>query len=92
MQQCFPFRVLANQVSALGGFLLALTPLSNILLGWRGSGVIGASDVGAYLFFGGMLMTVGGVLEFVLGNTFPSVVFTTFGAFWLTYGSELFRA
>lgn len=33
-------------------------------------------------------MLVGGVLEFILGNTFPSVVFTTFGAFWLAYGGE----
>jgi len=74
---------------ALGGFLLALTPLSNILLGWRHSGLFGASDIAAYLFFGGVLMIVGGVLEFVLGNTFPSVVFTTFGAFWLTYGGTL---
>lgn len=34
-------------------------------------------------------MVVGGVLEFVLGNTFPCVVFTTFGAFWLAYGGTL---
>ncbi len=43
----------------------------------------------AYFFCGGMLMFVGGLLEFVLGNTFPSVVFTTFGAFWFTYGATL---
>lgn len=78
-----------DNISALGGFLLALTPLSNILLGWRHSGLFGASDIAAYLFFGGVLMIIGGVLEFVLGNTFPSVVFTTFGAFWLTYGGRL---
>lgn len=27
--------------------------------------------------------------EFVLGNTFPSVVFTLFGAFWLSFASTL---
>ena len=34
-------------------------------------------------------MVVGGVLEFILGNTFPSVVFSTFGAFWLAFGGTL---
>lgn len=36
-----------------------------------------------------MLMTLGGILEFVLGNTFPFVVFCSYGAFWLTYGATL---
>jgi len=44
---------------------------------------------GAYYFFGGMLMVIGGFLEFILGNTFPFVVFTSFGAFWLTFASTL---
>jgi succinate-acetate transporter protein len=34
-------------------------------------------------------MIVGGFLEFVLGNTFPFVVFTSFGAFWLTFAATL---
>lgn len=34
-------------------------------------------------------MVIGGLLEFILGNTFPFVVFGTFGAFWLTYGATL---
>jgi hypothetical protein len=34
---------------------------------------------GAYLFFGGLLLLLGEVGEFLLGNTFPTVVFTTFG-------------
>lgn len=34
-------------------------------------------------------MVIGGFLEFILGNTFPFVVFGTFGAFWLTYGATL---
>lgn len=44
---------------------------------------------GAFFFFGGLLMVIGAILEFVLGNTFPFVVFGTFGAFWLTYGATL---
>ena len=34
-------------------------------------------------------MVIGSVLEFILGNTFPFVVFGSFGAFWLTYGATL---
>jgi uncharacterized protein len=34
-------------------------------------------------------MLVGGFLEFILGNTFPFVVFGSFGAFWLTFGMTL---
>lgn len=74
---------------ALGGFLLSLSPLSNVLMGWRGAGGTGAAEVGVYYFFGGMLMTVGAILEFILGNTFPFVVFGTFGAFWLSFAATL---
>jgi len=74
---------------ALVGFLLSLTPLSNVLLGWRGSGGLGAAEVGAYYFFGGVLMILGSFLEFILGNTFPFVVFGSFGAFWLTFAGTL---
>ncbi|KAK5195435.1 hypothetical protein LTR92_004374 [Exophiala xenobiotica] len=74
---------------ALCGFLLSLTPLSNILLGWRGAGGLGAAEVGVYYFFGGLLMILGGFLEFILGNTFPFVVFGSFGAFWLSFGATL---
>ncbi len=34
-------------------------------------------------------MILGGFLEFILGNTFPFVVFTSFGAFWLYFGATL---
>ncbi|EXJ88594.1 hypothetical protein A1O1_05524 [Capronia coronata CBS 617.96] len=74
---------------ALVGFLLSLTPLSNVLLGWRGAGGLGAAEVGVYYFFGGLLMLLGALLEFILGNTFPFVVFGSFGAFWLSFGATL---
>jgi len=74
---------------ALVGFLLSLTPLSNVLLGWRGAGGLGAAEVGVYYFFGGLLMILGSFLEFILGNTFPFVVFGSFGAFWLSFGATL---
>ncbi|KAF8861089.1 hypothetical protein BDZ45DRAFT_587375 [Acephala macrosclerotiorum] len=47
------------------------------------------TPVGTYYFFGGLLMLLGGFLEFILGNTFPFVVFTSFGAFWLSFASTL---
>ncbi|KAK5737254.1 hypothetical protein LTR17_006866 [Elasticomyces elasticus] len=74
---------------ALVGFLLSLTPLSCILMGWRGAGGNGASDIGAFLFFGGLLMILGGLGEWIIGNTFPFVVFSSFGAFWLTFAATL---
>ncbi|KAI4245984.1 MAG: hypothetical protein L6R40_002200 [Gallowayella cf. fulva] len=74
---------------ALIGFLLSCTPLACELMGWRGAGGNGAATLGAYYFFGGMLMTLGGLLEFFLGNTFAFVVFCSFGGFWFTLGSTL---
>ncbi|KAI9662871.1 MAG: hypothetical protein M1821_007918 [Bathelium mastoideum] len=74
---------------ALVGFLLSLTPLSCDLMGWRGAGGNGAADTGVYFFFGGLLMVLGSIGEFIVGNTFPFVVFGSFGAFWLSYGATL---
>ncbi|KAI5788336.1 hypothetical protein EDC01DRAFT_659675 [Geopyxis carbonaria] len=74
---------------ALAGFLLTLTPLSCALMGWRGAGGSGAAFIGNFFFMGGLLMVLGGFLEFILGNTFPFVVFTSFGGFWLTFGGTL---
>ncbi|PSN68757.1 GPR1/FUN34/YaaH-class plasma membrane protein-like protein [Corynespora cassiicola Philippines] len=74
---------------ALIGFLISLTPLSMVLMGWRGAGGSGASGIGTYFFFGGLLMTLGALGEFILGNTFPFVVFGSFGAFWLAFAATL---
>ncbi|KAF2019340.1 hypothetical protein BU24DRAFT_439524 [Aaosphaeria arxii CBS 175.79] len=74
---------------ALIGFLISLTPLSMDLMGWRGAGGSGAAGTGTYFFFGGLLMILGSLGEFLLGNTFPFVVFGSFGAFWLGFGATL---
>ncbi len=42
-----------------------------------------------YFFFGGLLQFTAGLLEWILGNTFPSVVFSTFGAFFFSFGGTL---
>jgi len=34
-------------------------------------------------------MIIGGFLEWILGNTFPFVVFTSFGGFWLSFAATL---
>jgi succinate-acetate transporter protein len=39
---------------------------------------------GVYLAFGGILLIIGGVLEWIVGATFNYIVFMTYGAFWLT--------
>ncbi|KAF4996646.1 hypothetical protein FGRMN_4392 [Fusarium graminum] len=75
---------------ALAGFLLCATPASMSLLGWQGAGGFGAAaNVGAYFGIGGILLILGGVGEWILGNTFPSTVFFTFGGFWLAFGTTI---
>lgn len=75
---------------ALGGFLLCTTPASMSLLEWQGAGGFGAAaNVGAYFFLGGLLLILGGIGEWILGNTFSATVFSIFGGFWLTFGSTI---
>ncbi|KAI8724146.1 hypothetical protein NCS52_00272300 [Fusarium sp. LHS14.1] len=71
------------------GFLVALMPLSCSLMGWRGSGSFGAAAIPVYFFMGGFLMVLSGILEWVLGNSFPSIVFCSLGCFWLSFGGVL---
>ncbi|KAG9191651.1 hypothetical protein G6011_10385 [Alternaria panax] len=59
------------------------------LMGWRGAGGGGAASTGWYYFAGGLLMILGGLGEWILGNTFPFVVFCSFGAFWLGFAATL---
>ncbi|WPG99241.1 Hypothetical protein R9X50_00205200 [Acrodontium crateriforme] len=71
------------------GFLLATSPLTAALMGWGGAGGGGAATIGTYLFFGGLLQIIGAVMEWIIGNTFPFVVFGSFGAFWLAFAATL---
>ncbi|KAK0856326.1 hypothetical protein LTR03_001417 [Friedmanniomyces endolithicus] len=77
---------------ALAGFLLANTPATCMLMGWHGAGGgagIANADTGPYFFCGGVLLYAGAIGEWILGNTFPAVVFFTFGGFWATFGATL---
>ncbi|KAI5856878.1 GPR1/FUN34/yaaH family-domain-containing protein [Tricharina praecox] len=74
---------------ALAGMCLTLTPLACQLVGWRGADGSGSANNGVHFFCGGLLMLVGGLFEFVLGNTFSFVVFCSFAGFWLSLGATL---
>lgn len=63
---------------------MALTPFSCDIVGWRG-----APATGAYCFVGGLLVVISGVLEWVLGNKFPFLVFCAYGCYWLPFSSTL---
>src|SRR5512142_2546576 len=45
--------------------------------------------IGIALFYGGIAQMLAGMWEFRVGNTFPGVVFTSYGAFWLAFGYSL---
>ncbi|KAL5536547.1 hypothetical protein ACEPAF_369 [Sanghuangporus sanghuang] len=70
----------------IAAFLVALFPLSLDLLQLRGTttgssitllgGLYGVAGIGLYLAC---------IMEWIIGNTFPSVVFGLFGGFWISY-------
>ncbi|KAH8700419.1 hypothetical protein BGW36DRAFT_446955 [Talaromyces proteolyticus] len=74
---------------SLMGFLLSATPLGCIAMGWRGSGGNGGAILPVFIFFGGLVQLLGGIGEWILGNTFSSSIFFTYGTFWLVYGTSL---
>ncbi|KAE8406398.1 GPR1/FUN34/yaaH family-domain-containing protein [Aspergillus pseudonomiae] len=74
---------------ALGAFVVTATPLSCCLMEWRGAGGGGAAFTGVLILFGGLLLIISSILEFVIGNTFPSVVFGHLGAFCLAFGATM---
>ncbi|OAL22778.1 hypothetical protein AYO22_06686 [Fonsecaea multimorphosa] len=65
------------------------TPIPNTVINKRRSLTTLSCTSGAYFFLGGVLMLLGGFLEWVAGNTFPFVVFASFGGFWISYGATL---
>lgn len=71
----------------LVGFLIALTPLSCDLMGWRGAGGNGAAGIGAYFFFGGALQVMAGIFGWAMGDTFGSAIFATYGAWFFSFAA-----
>lgn len=56
-------------------------------MGWRGSGGGAVATTAASLWFGGLLLLLAGLGEWILGNTFPFVVFLGYGAHFLTFAT-----
>ncbi|KAL4768446.1 GPR1/FUN34/yaaH family-domain-containing protein [Aspergillus nidulans var. acristatus] len=73
----------------LMGFLIASTPHACMLMGWRGAGGNGSALVPTYIFFGGIVQILGGIGEWIIGNTFSCAIFFTYGTFWLVQGGGL---
>jgi succinate-acetate transporter protein len=63
-----------------------------LLLSFVNAGVLDASALVASIvpigmFYGGLIQILAGILEFRRGNTFGTVAFGTYGAFWLSFAA-----
>lgn len=72
---------------ALVGFCVGLTPIAAQFMGWAGSGGNATATTTASIWFGGMLLGLAGLMEFLLGNTYTFTVFMTFSAHFLTFAT-----
>ena len=79
----FPATVADPAALGLAGFAM-----TTFVLSLAGTGLIpgaGAAVLGLALFYGGLAQLLAGMWEFVKGNTFGAVAFSSFGAFWLAF-------
>jgi len=67
----------------LAGFAMTTFVLSLANAGFIAGA--GAAVLGLALFYGGLAQLAAGMWEFVKGNTFGAVAFSSFGAFWLAF-------
>jgi succinate-acetate transporter protein len=71
--------------AALG---LAGFAMTTFVLSLANTGLIagaGTAVLGLALFYGGIAQLLAGMWEFVKGNTFGAVAFSSYGAFWLSF-------
>lgn len=68
---------------------MCLTPLACQLIGWASADPSGHANNGAHVFCGGLLLLIGGLLEFFIGNTFSFVVFCSYGGFFFALGATM---
>jgi succinate-acetate transporter protein len=75
----------------LFGFALSAFVLSLLNLGARG---VHTSNVlaGLALFYGGLAQLLAGMWEFARGNTFAATAFSSYAAYWMSYGAILIPA
>ena len=55
---------------------------------YKGSGIV----LGCAYFYGGLVQLIAGLIEFKLGNVFGATVFSSYGAFWLSFAFTVFNA
>src|SRR4051812_41679361 len=67
----------------LAGFAMTTFVLSFANAGWVAGA--GSAVLGLALFYGGIAQLLAGMWEFVKGNTFGAVAFSSYGAFWLSF-------
>jgi uncharacterized protein len=68
----------------LAGFAMTTFYLSSVNAGWLAESALPVV-LGLALFYGGLAQLLAGMWEFVKGNTFGALAFSSFGAFWLSY-------
>lgn len=68
----------------LAGFAATTFFLSVVNAGML-SGTVETGVLGLALFYGGIAQLLAGMWEFLKGNTFGAVAFTSYGAFWLSF-------
>jgi len=68
----------------LGAFAMTTFVLSCFNAGFLPKSVEGVV-LGLALFYGGIVQVLAGMWEFVKGNTFGAVAFSSYGAFWLSF-------
>lgn len=78
----------ASTIADPGALGLAGFALTTFVLSLANSGLIagaGAAVLGIALFYGGIAQLLAGMWEFIKGNTFGAVAFSSYGAFWLAF-------
>ncbi len=70
----------------LCAFAMTTFVLSSINAGWFPAGATNIV-IGLALFYGGAAQFAAGMWEFKTGNTFGATAFTSYGAFWLSFGA-----
>jgi hypothetical protein len=82
-------QVAGSFVADPGPLGLAAFALTTFMLSAVNSGVIDAkvepAVFGVALFYGGIVQVFAGMWEFVKGNTFGALAFSSYGAFWLSF-------
>ncbi|OAL42568.1 plasma membrane ammonium transporter [Pyrenochaeta sp. DS3sAY3a] len=76
----------ATPVGVLG-FSVSVIPLAISFMGWQGAGGLSVATTTINIWFGGMLLILAGVGEFLLGNNFTMMVFLAYGAHFLSYAT-----